>query len=498
MAKLWPATSLALALVANASDAQPAEFAPCSKQDLRNTIYGAECGNISLAENPLDAASRMIDVYLMRLPSIRATAKAPIFFIAGGPGQAASDLAFQFQHQFADLLVEHDFVFVDQRGTGKSNPLECDFNFLDYADRAPSAVEKINIEEQRQCLQGYSADLRFYTTPYAVKDLETVRRYLGYAQIYIWGGSYGSRVAIEYLRSYPQSLAGAILDGVAPVTMQIPRYAGRDASAALGKIFATCAGDDQCKLAFPNLKLRWLSLLREVKEKPQRIALKHPRTEQAITVYIDHLTLSSWVRLILYSRDLIPILPLAIQRAVESDYAKLFSMVALAFDNISQGISEGMQATVLCAEDRQLRLREAKPAAIFEQLVFTPPDDYMDETCALYPNGDLAPDYFKAISSTVPTLLLSGEFDPVTPPIWAESMVTQLSSHQHIVVPGGHHIVSSLGCVTDLIFAFVQTPQQVGSLDTECVNQIKPMHFFVDNAGPSLVSRGDVSEGEER
>jgi len=466
----------------------------CSKEDSKNTIYGAECGNLTLLENPDDKLSKTIDIYVMRLPAIRQSGKAPIFFIAGGPGQASSHLAARFRHQFSDILIEHDFIFVDQRGTGKSNPLECDADFLDYIHLSTLEIEQLTIERMKNCISQFDADLRRYVTPYAVKDLEAVRRQLGYEEIFAWGGSYGSRVVIEYLRSFPQSLAGAILDGVAPVAMQLPRYSERDASIALAHIFASCSDDNSCQRAFPQLKSRWLAHLKHLKKSPKTLWLQHPRTEKPVKVYVDHFVLSSWVRLMLYSREIAPILPLAIHRATANDYSKLFSVVALAFDSISSNISEGMQSAILCTEDRMFREQARASNESYEKLIFIPPTTAMTKICTFYPDGDLSENYFQPIKSTVPTLMLSGKFDPVTPPVWAEYMVTQLTHQQHIEVPGGHHIVSSLGCAPKVIFDFITSPKTIASLDSGCMEDIKPVSFFVDNSGPGLNMENTIAD----
>lgn len=465
----------------------------CLSDSTKTPIYGAECQFIRLKEDPDNLDSREIDVYITRLPAIQESQKPPVFFIAGGPGQASSDLIASFRQQFAKLLVDHDFVFVDQRGTGKSNPLNCDIELLDYADQALSIIEKLSLEKQQACVSGYKGDLTRYTTPYAVKDLDAIRKALGYQMIFLWGGSYGTRVIIEYLRAFPTSIAGVILDGVAPVSIQLPTFVERDGSAALARLLELCRSDSACRQAFPNLEQDWLSLLDRLEAKAETVPLIHPRTQKSHRIYIDNYVISAWVRLILYSREITPVLPLALFRATQQDYSQLFSIYALGLDNMSQGVSEGLQSAVLCAEDHHYRQLAEVEIKDYTRLLHLPGAETLNALCALYPKSILADEYFTTIDSNVPALLLSGKLDPVTPPLWADGLSTQLHNSKHVVVEGGHHIVSRLGCVPSIISKFIRSPESLSSINTNCVSRIKAPAFFIDSAGPQLKSSAPLS-----
>lgn len=459
----------------------------CLDERTQNPIYGADCQFISLKEDPGNSNSRTIDVYLTRIPAIQDDQKPPVFFIAGGPGQASSELVAMFRHQFSHLLVDHDFVFVDQRGTGKSNPLDCDVDLLEHADKTLNALEELALEKQRECLKTYDGDLTRYTTPYAVQDLEAVRKHLGYDKVFLWGGSYGTRVIIEYLRSFPSAIAGAILDGVAPVSIQLPAFVERDGSRALDRLFEVCHSDAACEKAFPNLSAHWLTLLDTLQSKPSIVTLTHPRTQKSHRIYIDDQIVSAWTRIILYSREITPILPLALYRATQNDYSQLFSIYALGLDNLSEGISEGLQTAILCAEDRQFSLlnTQNKPDS-YARLLHLPTPKSFDRICEMFPKSILDANYFETIRSDVPTLLLSGKLDPVTPALWADKLSPQLSNSRHIIVEGGHHIVSRLGCMPRIIAKFIKAPNTLNTIEIECVDQIKTPHFFIDSAGPAL------------
>ncbi len=478
----------------------------CNHGDTQRPVYGAECRFISVHENPSDPSSKTIAVFVTRVKSIQQTEKAPIFFISGGPGQASSDLLPLFRYYFSALLVDHDFVFVDQRGTGKSAPLNCDTDILEHTDTPLDQAEARAFQAHKACVEEFDADLTRYTTPYAVKDLEHVREVLGYKKIFLWGASYGTRVILEYLRSAPSAVEGAILDGVAPIAIQLPHYIEQDGSTALAKVFDLCRNNTPCQQAFPDLEKRWLTLLTELTQKSRTIDLKHPRTQNSHTVLIDDQILSSWVRSILYSREVSPILPLAIHRATQNDFLLLFSIFGLSADQMSKEISEGMHSAVLCAEDHHyaaLNPAKGNPADLtkpaYTRLLHLDSSKAFARTCSLYPSSTLPADYFTPVTSTVPSLLLSGKLDPATPPKWAELASKSLSNARHLQVEGGHHMVSRLGCMPKLITQFIQQPSHLNTLDVECINNIRPTDFFIDSAGPALrsITETDKTQGKD-
>ena len=462
------------------------EFSPCQQSQGAMRHYGAECATLTVKENPTSSLSADIAVHIMRLPAIRPGNTPPVFFIAGGPGQASTDLISQFRYQFARLLVDRDFIFVDQRGTGKSNPLNCDVNLLAYAELPLNELEKVVQKKYQQCLEGYQSDLSAYTTPYAVADLEQVRSALGYSKVSLWGGSYGSRVVIEYLRQHPQHVSAAVVDGVAPVSIQLPFFSERDGSKALASTLQRCQVDPACNKAFPNLEERWLGLLDRLAKTPQQLTLVHPRTQAKQQIYLDHEVISSWVRTALYSREVVAILPFALHHAIEGDYAKLFSVFAIALEGVTENISEGMQLAVLCAEDQEFNKRHPPDIESYKRLLTLPAPESFAGHCQGYPASRIDGSFFEPLNSEVPTLILSGEFDPVTPSSWGKTLLSQLSQGRHIVVPGGHHIVSNLGCVPKLIQEFITTPTSLSTIDENCIAAIAPPPFFIDGAGPQL------------
>jgi len=192
------------------------QLSPCElEHPQRLTVVAADCGVLSVPEDPTRTGGRQIRLAFARVPAVsRSKRPDPLFLLAGGPGMAATTFYAMTAPVFARIHRDRDIVLVDQRGTGKSNPLDCPEG--DETDLGASGGSII--DETRRCLQmlGAKADVAQYTTSVAVKDLDRVRRALGYQQINLYGVSYGTRVAQQYLRRFPRQTRSLILDGVVP------------------------------------------------------------------------------------------------------------------------------------------------------------------------------------------------------------------------------------------------------------------------------------------
>jgi pimeloyl-ACP methyl ester carboxylesterase len=450
------------------------------------TPPGAECGVLSVPENPRSPSGERINLSILKVPATIPSSRAPVFVVVGGPGGSAVRSAQQYLPFFHQLRRERDIVFVDQRGTGLSNGLTCDFGELQFALISGKDGLRAVRDEVARCAASLPADLTRYTTPYAVWDLEQIREALGYPHINLWGVSYGTRVLLQYMRSYPEAVRAAVLDGVAPVAIQLPRFAEDDASNALDALLDLCQASPPCAERFSGLRSQWLGLLQELETEPVPVVLRHPRSQKAVPVSVSAVTLSNWVRLALYSRELAPILPMAMARAVEGDFGPLGNTALLAVENIADQVSQGMQMAVLCAEDQSHPFAEdiaaPKPE---ERLLQLDKPEVFQELCKSFPQGKLKDAYFEPVESNVPTLLLSGALDPVTPPHWAERVAMHLGNSKHLVAPGAHHGVTMHGCATRLVYEFFDTAS-LAAIEPDCVRAIAPPAFFVDPAGPAM------------
>ena len=474
---------LTLLVVPAISHAAP-RFSPCqigapdSPQHLQ-----AKCTGLTLPEDRAHADGKKITLHIAVLAA-RAGKPAPdpLFFIAGGPGQAATQAYLEEAPAFERIRQHRDIVLVDQRGTGQSNPLNCPSTPDNGGN--PSAAE---IARQVQaCLKQLPGDPRFYTTGVAVQDLDAVRQALGYGSINLYGISYGTRVALEYLREFPQHVRSVVLDGVVPADWNVGSAASLDAQQALDRIFARCARDTVCDKTFPDLPASLRNLQQTLEQHPQTVNLRDPLTGAPLTRTLSWNEVAGAVRIMSYTSETAALLPLLIQQAsVAHDYVPLMANALFFTDQINGGIAQGMNAAVLCTEDVPFYKHAAagqKQAA--DTYVGATPVTQLMEICKHWPRGVMPADFKKPVVSSKPVLLLSGEDDPITPPSNAAHAAQTLGNSLSIVVPGQGHGNAFRGCVPKLMAEFVQQAS-VKNLDAACVKDIKPFPFFIRFTGPT-------------
>lgn len=446
-------------------------------------VYGAECGELMVKENPADANSKDISVAILRLPAISPVADTdPLFLIQGGPGGSSIDMASQIHSFFADVRKNRDLVFVDQRGTGKSNPLRCEQVTPEDLKLPEAEQTKIYIALMQSCAEKYQHNAAFYTTVHAVQDLDAVRVALGYDKINLWGGSYGTRVALEYSRRYPQQARSIVLDGVAPVAIALPKYFARDAMAALTAVNNECLAQTDCAAEFGDIVQKAAAVLQrlnelQVKGEPLEISYEHPRNQQIESLRLTPRTFSSLLFMSLYSRDLTVLLPRAISFAEKEDYRLLAALSALSAEQAQlMNITEGMRYSVICNEDWPLlSASDIEQSDSFFGIAFV---KEMQPICALWPKAELPEDYWQPIKSDVPALLLSGKHDPVTPERWAQTVAAHLPNSISLSAAGGNHSISSEGCVPQLIAQFIERAS-MKNVQADCVEKIKPLPLML-------------------
>ena len=452
---------------------------PCR---LENSAAQASCGVLEVPEDRAHPDVRRIKLRVAVVPSLARTPQPdPLFLLAGGPGQAATAAFGPMLAVFDKTHRSRDIVLVDQRGTGKSNPLECELS----AESAPLA-EKVgedplrNEAKLRACIKGYDADLRFYTTSIAMQDLDDVRRALGYQTVNLWGGSYGTRAALVYLREHGEHVRAVVLDGVAPLSFALPLWFARDAQRALDLLFENCAADAACAKAFPDLKPRFAGLLDSL---PVQAHVADPLTGQAVEVAITRSFFVAALRGVLYLPDLAALVPLTIDRALKGDWNPFLAQTVGLQSGFSRTMALGMLLSVTCAEDAP-RFDSADIARASRNTFIGPSlAQQFKDVCLAWPPSEIPPAFYQPVRSDKPVLLLSGELDPVTPPSWAEEAAKTLPNHLHIVVPGVGHGATAEGCSAQLVAKFIETGTLQG-IDAACAQHMKRPPFFINFAGP--------------
>ncbi|GGY87206.1 alpha/beta hydrolase [Cellvibrio zantedeschiae] len=434
----------------------------------------AQCGHFDVKENPQNPNSATIPLNILLLPAVNPVPeKDPLFIIAGGPGQSAVVVAESIHSIFNDVRKNRDIVFVDQRGTGKSNPLDCEFETEKSQQLPESEQQAFARQALAQCIDKVKDHAAYYTTNYAVADLDAVRAALGYEKINLWGGSYGSRVVLEYIRRFPAHTRASVLDGVAPVAIALPWSMEADGLASLEGLNQQCAQVPACVTSYGDIVKKAQAVSNKLVKEPKSITIPHPRTQEKINVSLSAEDFSSVIRLALYSRDLSSLIPRVISEAEAGNYELFASLIYLAKSKSDMaGISYGMHYSVVCSEDYPLyKDKNALDSNVFLNALSV---QKYSEVCAQWPRGQLPADYWDSIKSDLPVLMLSGAGDPVTPPRWGELVKKDLKNASHLIVPGGHHIVTSEGCVAQLITAFIVSGD-AKALDASCVQNIQPL-----------------------
>ncbi len=447
----------------------------------------AYCGHVEVFENRESRSGRRIALNIVVLPSIGSDVQPdPLFFLAGGPGQGAAQLAPQVQALFRGVQRDRDIVLVDQRGTGKSNPLNCQSNNESLHNLAESDEQALG--DLRKCLASLVGDVRLYTTNIAMDDLDDVRAYLRYDRVNLYGGSYGTRAALVYLRRHGAHVRSMVLDGVAPMDMRLPLFAARDAQRALDRLLSDCEGDEPCRTAFPGLTGRVRALLGRLEAHPARQHVVHPRTGVEEDVEVTARLVASILFGALYSPLTASIVPSLVGRAENNDFQGLLAL-AFAGEATTDNMSLGMQLSVVCSEDAGRYtpedLNRETTGTIFGMHLMVG----QVKACEFWPKGTVEPTYYDPVVSDVPALVLSGELDPVTPPSWGQSVTTHLKNARHITAPGTGHGVIATACGGRLIREFIERGTAEG-LDATCMAGIRRPGFFLTPAGPEPAVHG--------
>jgi pimeloyl-ACP methyl ester carboxylesterase len=442
---------------------------------------GARCGTLVVPEDYANPNEKRIRLHVAVVSSLdRSQAKEPLFVVPGGPGQGAADFYAAYAPAFADVARTRDIVLVDQRGTGGSNALKCEFpDDFETGTPSPDVLRQLST----QCRTGLKSPPQFYTTSVAVRDLDEVRSALGYAKIALYGVSYGTRVVQHYVRRYPTHSAAVILDGVIAPDRALGPDTPFHAQHALSLMFERCVADAACNAAFPNLARRFDDLRGRLALAPVRLSLTDPATGKPQEVDFGSEQLIGAVRLLNYQTATTALLPLLLDRAANGNLAPLASQLLMFGASLDEQLAYGMNAAVVCTEDVPYFGpvdRDALAKTYFggSQL------DGLGALCDGWPKGVMDADLHAPLKSAVPALLLSGEADPVTPPEYGALAAKGFSDSLHVVVKGQGHGQISVGCAPRLVAQFLKAGTARG-LDAKCLESAKPGAFFIDFAGPA-------------
>lgn len=459
------------------------ELRPCQLSGSQGYPFvNADCGYLARPENPLETSGRSIELFVARLTATGANpGKQAFTIINGGPGASSVSLYVDLAEAFSGILGERDIVLVDQRGTGRSNALECP-----QLSQATQAYSRTAVQEAtRSCLQTLTADPGFYSTTQAVADLDAVREALDYQALDIYGVSYGTRVALHYLRRHPDRVRSLIIDGVVPPGLALGVNVAENAQASLARTFDDCRNDTQCARAFGDIGGVFRQLVARLKQHPVALTVAHPVTgkRQPFELGYEHLAMT--IRLLSYAPETIALIPLIIQQTSMGNYTPVASQAMRIMERLTADLAFGMHNSVVCTEDIPFVAPEQVDWQALEQ-TYLGADQVraLQDICELWPKSPMDDDLHQPLHTEIPVLVLSGERDPITPPAYGQRVADMLGNALHIVGNGQGHGLISRGCLPRLAADFVKKGDWQG-LDISCVSRLDKSPFFLDLLGPS-------------
>ncbi len=483
---LVAACALGIAGSAQAIKLGQVEFKACEIGIAGNHVIPAECAWLDVPENPADAASKKIKIHLSLIASTGKNPPAdPVLFLAGGPGQGASESYPQIASGFREILKKRHVLLYDQRGTGRSNRLHCEsteaideaqISKLDKAARA-----ELITQASKACVAALKVDLRYYNTSVAITDVEAIRKAINAEQLNLYGISYGSRMAQQYAMNYPKQVRSLILDGVVPNELILGSDHARALDDALAMQFAHCRADKACAARFGDPAKTLAELREQYANTETSVVVANPLTGAFEDSKTAPSAIAAVARLSVYATETASILPLWLDEARKARPQALIAQSMMTMASLSKIMADGMGASVVCSEDAEFLKPNPEDAT---RLLGTDMAELYNVQCQVWPKGPRNANFFDPLKSDVPTMIVSGEFDPVTPARYGEQVIKNLSNAVHVVAPKQGHGNIFRGCIAKLAGEFM-IDLKPKTMQTECVKKIRPAPFFLDYVGPS-------------
>jgi len=475
---------LAALLAASVTNAQSLELEDCRiNAGPGSSSMKARCGTLVRPLDPSGEEPGEIELRIAVVPALNLTPEPdPVVPIAGGPGQGSIQFYTSYYRAFEDARRNRDILLIDQRGTGESASMDCEFDD-DIVDGEYSL--ELTIEYTGRCLDELPYDPRFFTTSVAVTDMEAVREALAYPSLNLYGVSYGTRVAQHFARRYPDSTRTVIIDGVVPPQISLGPEIATESQRAVDKILARCASNESCNERFPDLAEDFARVVRDLREIGVEINVPHPSTGRPEEVVFGSAEFSAAIRLLAYHPNSMALMPLLIHEAGKGNLVPLGSQYMMTMIAMMDALSLGMHNAVMCTEDVPFYDKstidydgiEASYMGMFQL-------EALEAICSVWPAGPIDEGFKEPLASSLPVLLLSGGADPITPPRYADLAAVDLENATHLIGKDQGHGQIGVGCTSRLVADFI-TSADPGSIDASCLERSFVMPFFLDFSGPT-------------
>ena len=451
------------------------------------TGYSPECGYLVVPENRAVAGGPQIR---LSVAVFRSTAEGPspdpLVHLSGGPGSSSLDVAaYLFGAGLNAVLERRDFIFIDQRGTGHSQPrLDCPERdaltpaLMDGSLLGDAALNA-TVDSFRRCrdrLVAQGIDLAAYNSAASAADLNDLRIALGYDRLDLYGDSYGTRLALTMLRDYPQAVRSVVLDSTYPLEVNLYTALAPDAQRAFDVLFDDCAADPVCSASYPDLRTVFYGLVDQLNASPAPVSLSLGGAKYSVLLTGDLLMDVLFTGL--YNPAVTAGMPRMIFQVRSGDYSILRERLALYFGP-SSGL--GMTISVQCAEEVPFNTIEdafsaaqgldPRIAAFFPKSV-----RYLFDVCSNWTAVPPDPRENQPVTSDIPALVLAGEFDPITPPAWGQMTAAHLAHSYFYQFQGnGHWVTRSSPCALAIMLGFLDDP--ASNPDLACLKSQEGMHF---------------------
>lgn len=471
---------IVLALVALTATAQaqtePAyEVVPCPHPTPQ--FFEAECGVLTVPEHYDGSSDTTFELSVMVVKAGDEDASPdapPLFFIPGGPGGSVlATAAQQFPQQFAPLARQQDMIFMDPRGTGLSTPrLYCEEITSGYIELlsvtgGPEAEQELFLDQIAACrdrLLSEGIDFSAFTTDNIAADFNALREALGHDTWKVMGTSYGSRVALEIMRDYPDGLEAAILDSPYPPQVNLFETTVDNIERALTEVFAACADAERCNEAFPDLETVFEGTYTALNEEPATLPVD-AGAAGSFELIINGDRIYDWLFNWLYDVDNVAIIPQRVYSLALGNYGPPAQSGSQAEARITR-LDMGVYYATQCIEEGAFITAEAMQ----EQMKrFPERDTYFTSSAALgeslfamcdgWQTGEVAADTNEPVSSDIPTLIFAGRYDPVTPPEWGDIAAETLPNSTVItIMNAAHGVTRSSSCAMLVARDFLADP----------------------------------------
>ncbi|HEX8242528.1 MAG TPA: alpha/beta hydrolase, partial [Longimicrobium sp.] len=471
MTRSAPAAALLVALLAAPAAAQNRPHVePCT---LPGAI-AARCGTLEVWENRAAASGRKITLRFAVLPATGTPARDVVVPIPGGPGSGTVELAAGIADELRALRDTRDVLLLDLRGAGESNLLGCRMYGPALADYLGAFYPA---ERVRRCAEEWrgKADLQQYNNDAAADDLDEVRAALGYAQVDLYGTSAGTRTALVYMRRHPAHVRSAVLHGVVPTDAAMPLHTAPDAQRAIDGVLGECAREPACNAAFPALADELRTVVSRLAHGPVEVTVMDPESGDPVRMPLSRDLFAEGLRYMTYGGSTASLIPAVLHQAARGDLGAAAEQALFSRREIVNSGSHGVYLSFPCIEDVPFvdtaeALRRAEGSFLGGYRVRD-----QKAACAAWPVRPTGRAFLQPVRSDAPVLVLTGQWDPATPPYAGDQALRTLPNGRHVIVPSAGHSFDGLlgvsGCITPLIVQFIRTADPKG-VDASCVERI--------------------------